>query len=188
MVRPSPMRVRVYPPGNRGQSLAENSGVRASQRFVAVVRRDDRDPDRRAGNRALEIAWTAVPLALIAALLVLSVIFARAINQPLRAPDIVVTGRQWWWDVRARHVALSRRNGFSFYAPAAGWFACTPLSGRGYSTLHGMDYGALALLGFGAGAAAATVNLIVTILISAPGVSRFAVCRSLSGWSWSTRF
>ncbi len=68
--------------------------------LVRFRRRDDREPDQTTGNRTLEILWTAVPIALVTTLFVLSVFTARAVDRPLRAPDIVVTGHQWWWDVR----------------------------------------------------------------------------------------
>lgn len=73
-------------------------------------RRDDREPDQRTGNRTLEIVWTAVPIALITTLFVLSVITARAVDRPLRAPDIVVIGHQWWWEVRYPAAQASTAN------------------------------------------------------------------------------
>jgi len=91
--------------------------------------------------------------------------------------------------IGARDMALPRLNAFSFWvflfggillylsfvyghAPAAGWFAYTPLSEKGYSSRYGMDYWALALLGIGVGTVATAVNLIVTILkLRAPGLT-----------------
>ena len=83
--------------------------------------------------------------------------------------------------IGARDMALPRLNAFSFWvflfggillylsfasghAPAAGWFSYTPLSEAGYSTRHGMDFWALALLGIGTGTIATAINLIVTIV------------------------
>ena len=83
--------------------------------------------------------------------------------------------------IGARDMALPRLNAFSYWvflmggillylsfvsghAPAAGWFAYTPLSERGYSTRHGMDFWALALLGIGVGTIATAINLIATII------------------------
>jgi cytochrome c oxidase subunit I len=64
---------------------------------------------------------------------------------------------------------------FSFIAggaPAAGWFAYTPLSEKAFSTTTGMDYWALGLLVTGIGSVAAGINLITTILtLRAPGLS-----------------
>ncbi|HLH42092.1 MAG TPA: cytochrome c oxidase subunit II, partial [Bryobacteraceae bacterium] len=63
--------------------------------------RDGRLPSETSGGRRLEFAWTAIPIALVAALFVLSVVAARAVDQPVaREPDIVVAGHQWWWEVR----------------------------------------------------------------------------------------
>ncbi|HTX33922.1 MAG TPA: cytochrome c oxidase subunit I [Bryobacteraceae bacterium] len=83
--------------------------------------------------------------------------------------------------IGARDMALPRLNAFSFWvflfggillylsfasghAPAAGWFSYAPLSENGYSTRHGMDFWALALLGIGIGTIATAINLIVTIV------------------------
>jgi len=68
--------------------------------LVRYRRRSSREPRQTTGNKALEITWTAVPLGLVALLFVWSVMTARAVDRPLRAPDIVVTGHQWWWEVR----------------------------------------------------------------------------------------
>ncbi len=68
--------------------------------LVRFRRRNDRELDQQTGNRALEIAWTAVPVALVTTLFVLSLITARAVDRPLRPPDVIVTGHQWWWEVR----------------------------------------------------------------------------------------
>ncbi len=59
------------------------------------------EPPQTAGNRKLEIAWTAGALLIVAFLFVASVVTARAVDGPVnRAPDIVVIGHQWWWEVR----------------------------------------------------------------------------------------
>jgi len=69
--------------------------------LVRYRRRDDREPDQTTGNKTLEIVWTAIPLALVALLFGLSVMTARAVDHKIqRAADVVVTGHQWWWDVR----------------------------------------------------------------------------------------
>jgi len=68
--------------------------------LIRFRRRDDGEPAQGTGNKTLEVVWTAVPIALVTTLFVLSVITARAVDRPLRAPDIVVVGHQWWWEVR----------------------------------------------------------------------------------------
>jgi len=64
---------------------------------------------------------------------------------------------------------------FSFLtggAPAAGWFAYTPLSETPFNSTQGMDYWALALLVLGIGSVAASINLIATVLTQrAPGLT-----------------
>jgi cytochrome c oxidase subunit 2 len=69
------------------------------------------EPRQVHGNRNLEIAWTAVPALVLVALfgfLVRSMLTQPTAGTDLpaeRAPDIVVTGNQWWWE---------------FYYPASG--------------------------------------------------------------------
>jgi cytochrome c oxidase subunit 2 len=63
--------------------------------------RDGHEPSQTTGNRSLEFGWTAIPISLVAVLFVLSIVAARTVDRPVRRePDIVVTGHQWWWDVR----------------------------------------------------------------------------------------
>src|SRR5689334_18176849 len=69
--------------------------------LIRYRRRDDSEPAQSTGNRNLEIAWTAIPLALVGLLFGLSVVAAREVDRPIRrTPDIVVTAHQWWWEVR----------------------------------------------------------------------------------------
>lgn len=60
-----------------------------------------RQPSQTTGNKKLEVTWTAVPIGLVAFLFVLSALAAREVDRPIRRePDVVVTGHQWWWEVR----------------------------------------------------------------------------------------
>jgi cytochrome c oxidase subunit II len=60
-----------------------------------------REASQIAGNRKLEITWTAIPIALVAFLFAVSVMAAREVDRPIeREPDLIVTGHQWWWEVR----------------------------------------------------------------------------------------
>lgn len=61
------------------------------------------DPAPNFGSRPIEIAWTVVPILIVSGLFIATVrAMARidAPSEPGRAPDLVITGRQWWWDAR----------------------------------------------------------------------------------------
>src|SRR5262245_36016666 len=64
-------------------------------------REGERDPEQGEGNKTIEIVWTAIPLAIVVILFVLS---ARTMGisdpPPPPKPDIVVIGHQWWWEAR----------------------------------------------------------------------------------------
>ncbi|QYM78265.1 cytochrome c oxidase subunit II [Horticoccus luteus] len=64
-------------------------------------REGEPEPVQLAGNLKIEIIWTAIPCAIVAALFMLT---ARAMSladpPPAPAPDLIVTGHQWWWEVR----------------------------------------------------------------------------------------
>lgn len=64
-------------------------------------REGERDPEQGRGNKKIEIVWTAIPFAIVAALFVLA---ARTMGiadpPPPPNPDIVVIGHQWWWEAR----------------------------------------------------------------------------------------
>lgn len=64
-------------------------------------REGERDPEQGEGNKTIEIVWTAIPLAIVIMLFVLS---ARTMGisdpPPPPKPDIVVIGHQWWWEAR----------------------------------------------------------------------------------------
>lgn len=63
-------------------------------------REGDPEPPQFAGHKTLEIVWTAIPLVIVFVLFVLTVQAMRAVDPPHPPdPDIVFTGRQWWWDV-----------------------------------------------------------------------------------------
>jgi cytochrome c oxidase subunit 2 len=51
-------------------------------------------------NRWLEIAWTAIPLAIVSGIFVFSVVTASHSDpDPDEPPDIIVRGHQWWWEI-----------------------------------------------------------------------------------------
>lgn len=59
-----------------------------------------REPQYSFGNKKLEIIWTAIPLAILLILFGSTWNTMRAVDPPPAAqPDVIVTARQWWWDV-----------------------------------------------------------------------------------------
>jgi|SRR5579871_1741212 len=68
--------------------------------LVRYRRRGPAEPNQTTGNPTIEIVWTVVPLGLVLLLFALSIVTARAVDHPIRqAPDLVVIGHQWWWEV-----------------------------------------------------------------------------------------
>jgi cytochrome c oxidase subunit 2 len=88
------------------------SGVVFAMIFVVVVgiivyalmrfrwREGEPDPHQLAGNRTIELVWTAIPCVIVVVLFALT---ARTMSvsdpPPAPAPDVVVVGHQWWWEV-----------------------------------------------------------------------------------------
>jgi cytochrome c oxidase subunit 2 len=69
------------------------------------------EPPQRAGNRRLEIAWTAIPVALLAVLFGLTVGTVRAVERPSPSPlRVTVVGHQWWWEFRYSGLNVTTAN------------------------------------------------------------------------------
>jgi cytochrome c oxidase subunit 2 len=70
-------------------------------------REGETDPKQLAGNKTIEIVWTAIPCVIVVALFMLT---ARTMNlsDPPAAPnpDLVVVGHQWWWEARYTKTGL----------------------------------------------------------------------------------
>ena len=67
------------------------------------ARAGEAEPRQDFGSRRLEITWTAIPLLIVLGLFIFTVRTMALVDAPLdphRPPDLVVTGHQWWWDVR----------------------------------------------------------------------------------------
>jgi cytochrome c oxidase subunit 2 len=63
-------------------------------------REGEPDPRQLAGNRTIEIVWTAIPCVIVAALFALTArTMGRADPPAAPQPDLVITGHQWWWEV-----------------------------------------------------------------------------------------
>ena len=71
------------------------------------------DPQQIAGNRTVEIVWTAIPCLIVVALFALT---ARAMSlsdpPPAPEPDLLVTGHQWWWEARYPKLGVVVANEF----------------------------------------------------------------------------
>lgn len=75
--------------------------------FYSVLRYRSRgatvEPRQIFGSRRLEILWTLLPLAIVTGLFIATVRAMVIIDAPQdteRAPDLVITGHQWWWEAR----------------------------------------------------------------------------------------
>jgi len=64
-------------------------------------REGESDPHQLAGNKTVELVWTAIPCAIVLALFTLT---ARTMSlsdpAPAPDPDLIVIGHQWWWEAR----------------------------------------------------------------------------------------
>jgi cytochrome c oxidase subunit 2 len=64
-------------------------------------REGEPDPHQAAGNKTIEIVWTAIPCVIVVALFTLT---ARTMSlsdpPPAPAPDLLIVGHQWWWEAR----------------------------------------------------------------------------------------
>jgi cytochrome c oxidase subunit II len=74
------------------------------------ARQDTQEPQQRLGSKRLELLWTIVPLLIVAVLFVTTVRTMDAVDaprQPGQAPDLIVTGHQWWWEARYLNGAVT---------------------------------------------------------------------------------
>lgn len=59
------------------------------------------EPEQIMGHRKLEVAWTAIPFAIIVFIFSLTArVMSSSDPAANREPDLIVTAHQWWWDVR----------------------------------------------------------------------------------------
>jgi cytochrome c oxidase subunit 2 len=64
-------------------------------------REGDADPRQIAGNRTIEIIWTAVPLLIVLLLFGLTARTMGIADPPApEHPDLIVTGHQFWWEAK----------------------------------------------------------------------------------------
>jgi cytochrome c oxidase subunit II len=64
-------------------------------------REGELDPHQLAGNKTVELVWTAIPCAIVLALFTLTAhTMSLSDPEPPREPDLIVIGHQWWWEAR----------------------------------------------------------------------------------------
>jgi cytochrome c oxidase subunit II len=62
---------------------------------------DGEEPPQNFGFTPLEIGWTAGPLLIVTFLAILTVDgVGKALPDQTKQPDVIITGHQWWWEVR----------------------------------------------------------------------------------------
>ena len=68
----------------------------------------DAEPKQIHGHTQLEVTWTLIPLAIVVGIFVLT-LRAMADGDPPSegAPDLVITGHQWWWEARYSSGAIT---------------------------------------------------------------------------------
>jgi cytochrome c oxidase subunit 2 len=77
------------------------AGAIAYSLFAFRARLDGDEPPQGAGNLKLEILWTAIPIAIVTGLFVMTLeTMAQSDPAADRPPDLVVVGHQWWWEAR----------------------------------------------------------------------------------------
>jgi len=70
-------------------------------------REGEADPEQVPGHKTVEIVWTAIPLGIVILLFVLTVrTMGLTDPPPPPVPDLVITGHQWWWEVRYQKTGL----------------------------------------------------------------------------------
>jgi cytochrome c oxidase subunit 2 len=74
-------------------------------------REGERDPAQFAGDKRVEMIWTAIPLVIVILLFVLTAQAMRVSDPPPAVePDLIVKGRQWWWEIHYPKTGLVTAN------------------------------------------------------------------------------
>jgi cytochrome c oxidase subunit 2 len=73
-------------------------------RFSAKKGHEDEEPPQVYGNRRVEVGWTLIPAAILAAAMLLTVFVMNLVNNPAQAAGPTVNmsaiGHQWWWEFK----------------------------------------------------------------------------------------
>jgi cytochrome c oxidase subunit 2 len=109
--------LRVFEPGSPQARAIFDLGVVASIIFALIFaivagiilyalmrfrwREGEPDPHQIAGNKKVELVWTAIPCVIVVVLFALTA-HTMSVSDPPPAPepDLVVIGHQWWWEAR----------------------------------------------------------------------------------------
>jgi cytochrome c oxidase subunit 2 len=76
--------------------------------LVRFRARGKSEPVQVEGSRRLEIAWTVVPFLILVWLMTVTTRTMALSDPPAdRAPDVTVSARQWWWEVRYASGAIT---------------------------------------------------------------------------------
>jgi cytochrome c oxidase subunit II len=78
-------------------------GVYVLVRFRRRRRDDQTEPPQVYGSRQIELAWTVVPLLIVAVLFLVTTRYIYGIERrqpPADALEVTVIGHQWWWEIR----------------------------------------------------------------------------------------
>lgn len=136
--------LRVYDPGSPEAHAIAGLGLITTIVLTAIFvlvggaivyalmrfrwREGEADPRQIAGNKKLEMIWTAIPAVIV---IVLFALTARTMNlsdpPPAAEPDLVVVGHQWWWEARypksgavvANEIHIPTGKGFSIRLDSA---------------------------------------------------------------------
>src|SRR5262249_8155699 len=82
-------------------------------RFRRRVGDDGQEPPQIYGSRQIEMAWTVVPLLIVAVLFLVTARYIYGIEgyrSPADALEVTVGGRQWWWEIRYPRLGIVTAN------------------------------------------------------------------------------
>jgi len=93
--------------------LVSGVGVYVLVRFRRRKEDDGREPPQVYGSPQIELAWTVVPILIVAVLFLVTARYIYAIERrepPADALEVTVVGHQWWWEVRYPKLGIVTAN------------------------------------------------------------------------------
>jgi cytochrome c oxidase subunit II len=88
---------------------------------------DGQEPPQVYGSRQIELAWTVVPLLIVAVLFLVTARYIYGIEQrqpPVDALQVTVIGHQWWWEIRYPTLGIVTAN--ELHVPVSDRARATP--------------------------------------------------------------